>query len=87
MQITAQSHWGQQLENKKKKGNPYYKHARFYTIEDTLTMLQQADFSLLESHSTLLRPPGSAERPEVVQQGINEQAGFCVLVAGKKERT
>ena len=50
-------------------------------------MLQQADFSLLESHSTLLRPPGSAERPEVVQQGINEQAGFCVLVAGKKERT
>lgn len=86
-QIPAQSHWGQQLENKKKRGNPYYKHARFYTIEDTLTMLQQADFSLLESHSTLLGPPESAERPEVVQQGINEQAGFCVLVAGKKERT
>ena len=86
-QIPAQSHWGQQLENKKKEGNPYYKHARFYTIEDTLTMLQQAGFYLLESHSTLLEPPGSAEIPEVAQQGINEQAGFCVLVAAKKERT
>lgn len=83
-QIQAHSHWGQQLENKKQKGNPYYKHAHFYTIEDTLTMLQQADFSLLESHSTLMEPPGSAERLEVAQQGINEQAGFCVLVAGKK---
>ncbi|MBW2328547.1 MAG: methyltransferase domain-containing protein [Deltaproteobacteria bacterium] len=86
-QIPAQSYWGQQLENKKKKGNPFYKHARFYTIEDTLTMLQQAGFALLESYSTLLGPPGSAKKPEVVQQGINEQAGFCVLVAEKKERT
>ncbi len=83
-QVPAHSHWGQQLENKKKKGNPYYKHAHFYTIEDTLTILRQADFSLLESHSTLMEPPGSAERLEVAQQGINEQAGFCVLVAGKK---
>jgi ubiquinone/menaquinone biosynthesis C-methylase UbiE len=86
-QIPAQSHWGQQLENKKEKGNPYYKHARFYTIEDTLTMLQQAGFSLLESHSTLLEPPESAEGLEMVQQGINEQAGFCVLIAGKKEKS
>ena len=86
-QIPAQSHLGQQLENKKKEGNPYYKYARFYTIEDTLTMLRQAGFSLQESHSTLMEPPGSVEKPELVQQGINEQAGFCVLVAGKKEKT
>lgn len=83
-QVPSQSYLGQQLENKRKKGNPYYKHARFYTIKDTLTMLKQRDFSLLESHSTLMEPPGSAERLEVAQQGINEQAGFCILVAGKK---
>lgn len=86
-QVPAYSHLGQQLEEKKKKGNPYYKHARFYTIEDTLKMLKQTGFSLLESHSTLMEPPGSTERLEVAQQGINEQGGFCVLVAGKKERT
>ena len=83
-QVPALSPWGQQLENKKKKGNPYYRHARFYTIADTLTMLEQANFTLLQSCSTLLQPPEKAVKPEVSQPGINEQAGFCVLVAGKK---
>ncbi len=86
-QVPALSAWGQQLEKKKKNGNPYYRHAHFYTIADTLTMLKQANFTLLESHSTLLQPPGSIERVETAQPGINEQAGFCVLVAGKEENT
>ncbi len=85
--VPARSQWGKQLDSKKKQGNLYYKHARFYTIEETLTMLHQTGFFLLESHSTLLEPPGKANREERAQQGINEQAGFCVLVTGKKERT
>jgi len=84
-QVPALSSWGQQLEDKKKNGNPYYRHARFYTIADTLTMLKQAHFTLLESHSTLLQPPGSIKEVETAQPGINEQAGFCVLVAKKME--
>ena len=86
-QVPALSTWGQQLENKKKNGNPYYRHARFYTISDTLTMLKQANFSLLETHSTLLQSPESLDGVETAQPGINEQAGFCVLVAEKKENT
>lgn len=86
-QVPALSAWGQQLENKKKRGNPYYIHARFYTIADTLTMLKQANFTLLESHSTLFQPTDSIERVETAQPGINEQAGFCVLVAEKQENS
>lgn len=85
-QVPALSHWGQQLEKKKKKGNIYYKFAHFFTIENTLTMLRQAGFSLLESHSTLLEPPGAIKKVEAPRKGINEQAGFCVLVAEKKDK-
>lgn len=84
-QVPVLSAWGQQLENKKKSGNLYYRHARFYTIAATLKMLKQANFTLLESYSTLLQPPDSIEKAETAQQGINEQAGFCILVAEKQE--
>jgi len=81
--VPALSSWGQHLENKKNNKDPYYRHARFYTIADTLTMLKLTNFTLLESYSTLLQPPCNIERLETAQPGINEQAGFCVLVAEK----
>ncbi len=84
-QVPALSAWGQQLARKKKNGNPYYRHARLYTVADTLTMLRQANFRLLESFSTLLHAPGSITEVETAQSGINEMAGFCVLVAEKEE--
>lgn len=86
-QVPAHSTWGRQLKNKKKNGNPYYRHARFYTIADTLKLLKQANFRLLESHSTLLQSPENIKGMETAQPGINEQAGFCVLVAEKEENT
>jgi SAM-dependent methyltransferase len=86
-QVPALSAWGRQLEKKKRNGNPYYKHARFYSIAETLTMLEQAHFTLQESHSTLLQPPGKNIVKEIAQPGINEQAGFCVTVAQKQENT
>jgi SAM-dependent methyltransferase len=85
--VPALSTWGQQLEKKKKNGNPYYRYARFHTIAATRTMLKQADFSLLENHSTLFQPPGDIELLETAQAVSNEQAGFCVLVAEKKENS
>jgi hypothetical protein len=50
-------------------------------------MLEQANFTLQDSHSTLLQPPGKTVATETSQPGINEQAGFCVLVAEKQENT
>lgn len=84
-QVPAFSPWGRQLEQKKKQGNPYYRHARFYTVAETLQMLDREGFSLLESYSTLFQAPGSVTDNETAQPGINEQSGFCILVAGKKE--
>jgi ubiquinone/menaquinone biosynthesis C-methylase UbiE len=86
-QVPALSAWGRLLDKKRENGNEYYKYARFYSISDTLTMLEQANFTLQDSHSTLLQPPGKTVATETSQPGINEQAGFCVLVAEKQENT
>lgn len=83
--VPLSSPWGQHLERKKKQGNLYYKNARLYTAADTLRMLDGNGFTLLESYSTLLQSPGCVTRKEAAQPGIHEQAGFCILVAGKKE--
>ncbi len=86
-QVPLSSPWGQHLEQKKNQGNPYYRHARFYTAAETLRMLDETGFTLLESYSTLLQLPGSVKHTETAQPGMNEQAGFCILVAGKKEKS
>ncbi len=83
-QIPAQSPWGRDLENKRINGNVFYKHARFYTIEQSRDILKQAGFTLIESHSTLFQPPGKIEQLEPALPGSDEQAGFCVLVAQKR---
>jgi ubiquinone/menaquinone biosynthesis C-methylase UbiE len=79
--VPAHSPWGRQLEEKKQQGNPYYRYARFQTIASTRALLAAAGFSLLDSYSTLLQPPGGTISLEAPQPGINEQAGFCVLLA------
>ena len=86
-QVPAFSAWGRLLGEKKNNGNPYYKYARFYSIAETLTMLGQAGFTLQESHSTLLQAPGKTVVRETSQPGINEQAGFCIMVAQKQENS
>jgi len=83
--VPAHSPWGRRLETKKQQGNPYYRYASFQTIVSTLALLAAADFFLLDSYSTLLQPPGGTINLEAPQPGINEQAGFCVLLADKRK--
>jgi ubiquinone/menaquinone biosynthesis C-methylase UbiE len=85
--IPADSAWGRQLEKKKNEQHPYYKYAHFYTIQQTLLLLEQTGFTLSASCSTLMQPPDRVTQVENAQPGCSEQAGFCVLVAGKKEKS
>ena len=81
--VPGNSSWGRYLEQKKHKGNPYYRYANFQTIASTLALLEQTGFSLLRSCSTLLQSPEGSISLEAPQPGSNEQAGFCVLLARK----
>lgn len=83
--IPRLSKWGKLLTRKKKENNPFYRHARLRTIAETVDMLAVNGFSVIESWSTLFQPPDNSLAAESPRRGLDEQAGFCVLVMNKKE--
>jgi SAM-dependent methyltransferase len=83
--IPRLSAWGKLLSDKGRKGHPCYHHARFRTIAETREMLAQNGFAVIESWSTLLQSPDTPGVDESPRFGINEDAGFCVLVTCKEE--
>ena len=82
--VPRHSAWGRRIAAKQKGNHPLYRHARLRTITETGRLLDDSDFALLESWSTLLQPPGRRLRKEPALPGGREDAGFCVLVTGKK---
>ena len=83
--IPGLSKWGKLLAQKKKGNNPFYRHARIRTIAGTVEMLSVTGFSVIESWATLFQPPGNSLAAESPRKGLDEHAGFCVLVMSKKE--
>lgn len=81
--IPQLSIWGQKILRKKDKNNPYYKNARLFTIADTVELIEQNGFTVIESWSTLMQHPNSALKLEKPVRRMNEDGGFCVLVAKK----
>jgi SAM-dependent methyltransferase len=85
--IPSGSPVGRALQKKKKQGNPFYMPAHLYRAAEAADLLEQTGFQLLESRSALL-PSSPGNTPETITKaGLDEQAGFCILVAGKEENT
>lgn len=82
--IPAESRWGKNLAAKKKAGHLFYKHARFYTIENLKQWLARAHMSIKEHRSTLFQPLEKLEKKEAPRNVLDERAGFVVVLAGKK---
>lgn len=80
--IPAGSSWGRLLAAKGAQGHPYYRFARFLSLARVTTLLTENRFSVMESRSTLFQSPDSLKEMEKSKPGLDEQAGFCVLVAG-----
>ncbi|NOQ46395.1 MAG: methyltransferase domain-containing protein [Desulfobulbaceae bacterium] len=83
--IPKNSAWGKMLDRKRREGHAYYKYAHFISIWEATNMLTQCGFSVTDARSTLFQPPEELRQLETPKTGINEQAGFCVLVAEKKK--
>jgi hypothetical protein len=62
----------------------FYKHARFYTTEDLMQWLASAGMCMWEHRSTLYQSPGALENREAPRDTLDEEAGFVMVVAGKK---
>lgn len=81
--IPAESSWGQEYRRKKEAGHPFYRSARFYTVEQLVTMLTETGFKTTGFTSTLTHSPLGPPRPEIPQMGLAGDAGFVVILAGK----
>jgi SAM-dependent methyltransferase len=83
--VLKESPWGQFYQLKKARGHRFYKYATFYTYEEILALLEQAGFSMEKVVSMLFQKPGEAQHLEEHKEGYFPDAGFTIIVAGKKQ--
>ncbi len=83
--VPSTGKWGINLQQKKKSGHPFYKHARFFTLEEVAALLADQGFILQSAVSTLYQKPGEVTQLESPQDGMDKKAGFVVLLAAKQK--
>ena len=84
--VLKDSPWGNFYEQKKKQGHRFHKYATFYAYDDVVTLSEGAGFLTEEVISTLFQKPCKVEYLELPQKGFSPDAGFVVIVAGKKSQ-
>jgi SAM-dependent methyltransferase len=82
--VLRENPWGRFYEQKKKEGHRFYKYANFYSYDEVVALLEQAGFLVDRVISTLFQKPGEVEQVELPQNGFSPDAGFVIIVAGKK---
>jgi hypothetical protein len=85
--ITKESPWGQFYEAKGAKGHHLYKHARFYRCDELVKLTVRAGFYIENIMSTLFQKPGDVHHIEEPREGYSPEAGFTIIVAGKRDTT
>jgi len=82
--VLRESPWGQFYLAKKKEGHRFYKHATFYRYPEIERLLNNADFTVEKIISTLFQKPGEVTGVESPQESFSPEAGFTIVVAGKR---
>ena len=83
--INRQSAWGRMLDEKRRAGHAFYRYARFYTPSEAQGFLSSAGFQLVEARSSLRQPPDNLAQREHSTAGVDQEAGFVILVGKKGE--
>jgi SAM-dependent methyltransferase len=82
--VLKESPWGKFYQQKKKQGHRFYKYATFFTYDEIAQLLEQAGFSIEQVISTLFQRPVKVKSMELPQKGYFSEAGFTIIVAGKR---
>jgi len=83
--VLKESPWGQFYQVKKAQGHRFYKYANFYSYDEVLALLEQAGFSTEKVVSMLFQKPGKAQHVEEPRENYFPDAGFTIIVTGKRE--
>jgi SAM-dependent methyltransferase len=82
--VLKESPWGQFYKAKKEEGHRFYKYANFYSCDEVVKLMVQAGFSTEKIISTLFQSPGKVHHAEEPREGYFPDAGFTIIVGGKK---
>ena len=82
--VLRESPWGRYYLKKKAEGHRFYKNAHFLSYEELANIFQQSDFSIERTVSTLFQRPGQVKEMESPLEGYHPDAGFTVVLAGRK---
>lgn len=81
--INRESTWGKFYMKKGREEHPIYKHARFYSVEEIVKMLEKARMKVEKYSSTLCQNPSEMPYKEAVRDRLEEGAGFICIRARK----
>ena len=82
--VLKESPWGRFYQQKKDEGHRFYKYATFYSRDEVVELLTQAGFTAERTYSTLFQKPGAVKNVEIPREGYFPDAGFTIIMAGKK---
>jgi SAM-dependent methyltransferase len=83
--VLKESPWGQLYQQKKDEGPRFYKYATFYSYDEVSKLLAQSGFVTEKIVSTLFQRPVEVRHIEDPREGYFPDAGFTIIVAGKRE--
>lgn len=79
--IPADSPWGKAYMEQGAKGHPVYSHARFRNVSETLELVENSNFKLKKSYSTLFGEPDNHRSSTMrIESGIVGGAGFVGML-------
>jgi len=83
--VLRESPWGKLYQQKKNEGHRFYRYAKFYKYDEVVKLLARAGFVTEKIVSTLFQEPGKVQRVEESREGYFPDAGFTIIVAGKRQ--
>ncbi|MEW6739697.1 MAG: class I SAM-dependent methyltransferase [Nitrospirota bacterium] len=81
--INRESPWGELYMKKKGEGHPIYKHARFYSTDEVVKMVEKTGMAVEAYSSTLCQQPSEMPYKETAHHQLVEGAGFVCTLARK----
>jgi ubiquinone/menaquinone biosynthesis C-methylase UbiE len=81
--INRESKWGQLYMKKKAEEHPIYKHARFYSTDEVVKMVEKTGMAVEAYSSTLCQQPSEMPYKETAHHQLVEGAGFVCTMARK----
>ena len=77
--VPAESSWGRLYRAKAHEGHPLYSRAKFYSCGQVVRICADAGFVFDSAISCLHTPPGAELIPSILEEGIDESAGFVAI--------